>query len=100
MKLLSLTPSLKASHKYLAVIQDGQTQHAIHFGGRGYMDYIQYYKKNPEEAEKKKAAYIARHSVNEPWTDPLKPGTLARYILWNKPTLRASTTDFKKRFGL
>jgi len=68
------------------------------FGAKGYKDYIQYSKEDPELAEKKKSAYIARHQVNEDWTDPLKAGTLSRYILWNKPTLRASIADFRKRF--
>jgi hypothetical protein len=30
----------------------------------------------------------------------MKPGTLALYILWNKPTLQESIKDYKKKFNL
>ena len=27
-------------------------------------------------------------------------GSLSRYVLWNKPTLRGSISDYRKRFQL
>jgi hypothetical protein len=100
LKLVSIVPSYSTKHKFIATFQEGSTQHHIKFGARGYGDYIQYSKQDCQLAEQKKKAYIARHSVNETWSDPMKPGTLSRFILWNKPTLRASISDFKKRFHL
>ena len=48
----------------------------------------------------RKRRYIARHRVNENWDDPLTAGALSRYILWNKPTIRASAADYRRRFEI
>ena len=51
--------------------------------------------------DKKKKAYLARHSRNdEDWNDYMSAGSLARYILWNKTTLAASIADYKNKFKL
>lgn len=97
-KLISIVPSYSTKYKYIATLRHYDNEISIRFGAKGYGDYIQYYKEDPELAEKKKSAYIARHSVREDWEDPFKAGTLSRYILWNKPTLRESIADFRKRF--
>ena len=34
------------------------------------------------------------------WKDPTTAGALSRWILWNKPSLKASFDDYKSRFGL
>ena len=44
--------------------------------------------------------YINRHRVRENWKDPLTPGALSRWILWNEPSLKASVLDYEKRFNL
>ena len=44
----------------------------------------------------RKENYITRHQKNEHWNDPLTPGALSRYILWNKKTIEESIEDFKK----
>jgi hypothetical protein len=36
--------------------------------------------------------------MNEDWTDPTRAGTLSRFILWNKPTLRSSIRSYRRRF--
>jgi len=36
-----------------------------------------------------------RHKARENWQNPMSAGSLSRYILWNKPTLRASIADYK-----
>jgi hypothetical protein len=36
--------------------------------------------------------------MHEDWTDPTRAGTLSRFVLWNKPTLRASIRSYRKRF--
>ncbi len=64
-----------------------------HFGLKGGSTYIDH------NDELKKKNYIKRHKVNEDWTNPFKAGTLSRYILWNKKTLKDSINDFKNRFN-
>ncbi len=66
----------------------------IKFGARGYSDYTIH--KDPARKER----YLKRHAPNENWNDFLSPGALSRWILWNKPTLSASISDYIRRFGL
>jgi hypothetical protein len=87
-------------HKMTALFYKDAKTKTIHFGAKGYGDYIKYYKQDKNLAEIKKKNYIARHSVNENYKDPMLAGTLARYILWNKPTIEQSIKDFKSRFNL
>ena len=101
MKLLQIKPSTRKDKKLMAVFEypNGKTQ-TIHFGADGYKDYTIYYKENPKLANEKKKNYIARHSVNENWREPDNPGSLSRWILWNKPSIQESIADFKKRFNI
>ena len=102
MKLLSIKPSERATKKYMATfcLCDGDTKCCdkerkhVHFGQKGSSTYIDH------KDDKKKDAYIARHKVNENFNNPLSSGSLSRFILWNKTTLNASISDFKKRFNL
>lgn len=47
-----------------------------------------------------KEAYIARHKVNEDFADYMSAGSLSRYILWEKKSLRDAISDYKRRFRL
>lgn len=69
----------------------------VSFGAKGYDDYTT---TPADEREEKKKLYLARHKAREDWNNPITPGALSRWILWNKKTLKASITDFKKRFDL
>ncbi len=73
---------------------DGRRTKTVHFGAAGMSDYTIH--KDPE----RKARYMARHSVSERWHDPMTAGALSRWILWNKPSLRESIADYKRRFHL
>jgi len=56
-----------------------------------------------EEKEKRnqvKQSYIKRHQKRENFNDPLTAGALSRWILWDKPSVSAAITAFKKRFNL
>ena len=64
----------------------------VHFGAAGYEDYTTH--KDPA----RKARYIARHRARENFADIYTPGALARFILWNLPSLRASARDAGRRF--
>jgi hypothetical protein len=95
MKLLSIEPSTKPEKKYMAVFQtDKGTTKTTHFGAAGMDDFTK--TNNKEQKER----YLARHKANENWNDPTSAGALSRYVLWNKPTLRASIADFKSHFKL
>jgi hypothetical protein len=92
MKLLRIEHASDGIHKLKAVFEiDGKLK-TVSFGAKGYSDMTQH------KDEERKKRYIARHSALENWSDPTARGTLSRYILWNKPTLSASISDFKRRF--
>ena len=93
-RLLGVRRSTRASKKYMAVFDD---RPPVHFGASGYGDFIAY-SKNPAVAKAKRKQYIARHSAAENWTDPHTPATLARYILWEKPTLQRAVRAYRARF--
>lgn len=65
-----------------------------HFGAEGMSDFTKH------KDKERKQRYITRHRKNENWNDPMTAGALSRWVLWNKPSLRASISDFKKKFRL
>lgn len=94
MKLLSIKPSDRPTKKYVATFLIDDKEKRVHFGYKGSQTFLDH------GDEKKRLAYVARHSKNENFNDPLTAGSLARWINWNKTTLSASIADFKKRFNL
>ena len=59
------------------------------------------YVSNPRKTARDRAAYIARHRVNENHGDPLTPGALSRWLLWGESrSLARNTTAFRRRFRL
>lgn len=101
-KLLSINKSTKKNKKLSAIFENKKTKKTktVHFGSAPNKDYTIYSKGDKKEAEMKKKAYIARHQVRENFNNPITAGALSRWILWNKPTVSASITDYKKRFKL
>lgn len=93
----------KPDKRYMAVFYDKNKKvKTTHFGyaitdkgikkyGSTYIDH-----KNDDLKE----AYIARHKVNEDFNDYMSAGSLSRYILWEKKTLRDAINDYKRRFKL
>ena len=79
----------KKDKKYDATIDGKKT---ISFGAKGYSDFTL------SKDKGKKEAYIARHKVNEDWSDPETAGFYAKHLLWNKPTFQDSFKDLKKKF--
>jgi hypothetical protein len=89
-----LEKSNRPSKKYMVhYIKDSKLQ-TIHFGASGYDDFI-----ISKGNEDKKKNYIKRHS-KEDWTDLEKAGTFARFLLWNKKSLKASVKDMENRFNI
>ena len=94
-KKVVIKKSTNQKKKYMAIFyEDGKKIKTTHFGAAGMSDFT----KHKDEARKQR--YMNRHKANENWQNPMSAGSLSRYILWNKPTLRASITDYKKRFNL
>lgn len=95
---LYLSKSNRKHKKYMIKFINPLThkENTVHFGDNRYNDYTTF---SPNEKLKKKQLYLSRHR-NEEWTNPLKPSTLSRYLLWNKPTLKSSIDDMSKRFNI
>jgi hypothetical protein len=98
--LLSIRKSTNPKKKMMAEFNANGNKKTIHFGSASNKDFTIYSKGDPVKAIKMKNAYLARHKVNENWNTPLTAGSLSRWILWNKPTISASISDFKRRFSL
>lgn len=91
LRLLAIRDSDRINKKYKAIFNDGTV---VHFGARGYEDYTMH------RDEDRKNLYLKRHRKNENWNNPKTAGALSRFLLWNKPTLRESLNDYKRRFNV
>lgn len=93
---VKITKDTETDKKMKAEFYDssGKKIKTVRFGAKGYSDFTKH------KDEERKQRYINRHRKNEDWNDPMKGGTLAKEILWNKPTLKASIDDYKKKFNL
>ena len=96
MVFVQLKKSDVSGKKYTAIFYDDARNkiRTTHFGSAGMSDYTKH------KDDERKQRYLDRHRANEDWNDYMSGGSLARYILWNKPTISASYNDYLKRFGL
>lgn len=99
-----LVKSHKKDKKWDAnFIVDGN-ELVVPFGAAGYRDFTIMSRGPPSEkaiAEAVRERYIARHAqMGEDWKNPLTPGALSRWLLWEKPTLELAETEYRRRFGL
>jgi hypothetical protein len=95
LRLKTVRRSHKKEKKWDAVFEKNGREKVVPFGQKGYSDYTKHKNKT------RKQRYLKRHAgMGEHWTQPDTPGALSKWILWNKPTFKASLADFKKRFGL
>jgi|TARA_B110000902_G_scaffold204619_1_gene232813 hypothetical protein len=88
--------STNTKKKYMAVFTDENKKKikTTHFGAAGMSDYTKH------KDEKRKKRYMNRHRTRENWSQYMTAGSLSRWILWNKPSFRASVSDYKRRFKL
>jgi hypothetical protein len=93
---VKISKSERKEKKYQAKFydDDGDIVQTTHFGQNGASDYT------VNKNEDRKKLYLLRHKKNENWQDFKSAGSLSRYILWNKPTLKASFDDYLKKFNL
>jgi len=95
MKLKTIRKSHKKEKKWDAVFDKDGKEKVVSFGAAGMSDYT----KNKDKTRKQR--YLKRHSgMGENWEQPDTPGALSKWILWNKPSFRASVASFKKHFNL
>ena len=82
--------------KYRAVFYDEGGKKIKHtdFGASGMSDYTIH------KDKQRKKRYIARHRSNENWDDYTTAGSLSRYVLWEKPSLKESWEFYKRKFKL
>ncbi len=92
---VSIKPSTSSGKKMMAVFYDTAKKKVktTHFGASGYEDYTTH------GDLQRKQNYLSRHS-NENWNDYMTAGSLSRYLLWNKPTIKASIDDYMRKFKL
>ena len=95
---VKIKTSTKGNAKYVACFYNKSKKlvKTSRFGAKGYSDFTKH--KNT----KRKQRYINRHKSRENWTRSgmTSAGALSRWILWNKPSLRNSITNYKSRFNL
>ena len=91
-----LEPSDKKTKKWMVsyINPESGRVNSIQFGAKGMSDFTIH------KDKKRKERYIKRHQANEDWNDPLTAGFWSRWLLWNKPTLKASINDMEKRFDI
>ena len=96
MKLLSIVRSRDKVHKFIAAFEmDDGAVHKIRFGAIGYDDYTTFPATIRDE---RREAYLGRHKAREEWNEPDNAGSLARWLLWEYPSMRDAIKAFKKRF--
>ncbi len=91
--IIKLKKANDKKHKYIATVNDKK----IKFGAYGYSDYTIH------KDKERKQRYIMRHKgMGEDWSKNGidTRGFLARWLLWNKPSLEESIKDIEKRFNV
>ena len=86
-------PANDGKHKYYIITKSGKT---IKFGAYKMSDYTLH------KDEARKQRYIDRHKHNENWSKSGidTAGFWSRRLLWNKPTIKESYIDIKRRFNI
>lgn len=93
---IQILNSKKPEKKYVARFfdQDKNMVKQTNFGSKTGLNFTLH------KDEEVKRNWIARHEVRGTFDKPTSPSALARWLLWNKPTLSASFKDYLKRFKL
>jgi hypothetical protein len=92
-----LEKSNKKNKKYMVHFINPETKriNTIYFGQAGASDYTIH------KDDNRKLKYINRHSkMNEDWNNPLTAGFWSRWLLWNKPSLKASIKNTENQFNI
>ena len=88
LSLVKLVKSPNKEKKYRAIFNDGSH---TDFGAKGYSDYTIH-----KDYDRMKR-YDSRHRRREDWNNMKSRGALSKWILWNKPSLKGSIADYRRR---
>jgi hypothetical protein len=89
---MQIADSNRKGKRFVAIFKDGTKTHFGQAGGKTYIDH---------QDKDKRAAYLARHGVNEDWTDPKKASTLSRFISWGDYTsIDGNIAAYRRRFSV
>ena len=80
--------------KYEITFEKNDKTYVRKFGAQGMSDFTKH------KDRKRRESYISRHKKDLRTNDPMRPGYLSMYILWNKPSVKASLADYKRRLGV
>jgi hypothetical protein len=67
---------------------------SVNFGATGYENYTEH------QNLTRRARYIARHQKREHWTAMRTAGFWSRWLLWEKPTMRAAANEITSKFNV
>ena len=99
--LKSIKKSDRGNKKYKATFiihKNGKKkENTTYFGYPSQKDPKNDYTRHKDKSRRNR--YIWRHMKDTRTGDPTRAGYLSLYVLWNKPSLKASITDYKKRLG-
>lgn len=93
-KVIGFKKLKSGNKKYEITFEKNGRKYIRKFGAAGMSDYTIHKDKSRRER------YISRHKKDLRTNDPMKPGYLSMYILWNKPTVKASLADYKRRLNV
>lgn len=93
-KVKSFKKLKSGKKKYEITFEKNGKTYVRKFGAAGMSDFTIH--KDRERRER----YISRHKKDLRTGDPMKPGYLSMYILWNKPSLKDSLADYKRRLNV
>ena len=93
-KVIGFKKLKSGNKKYEITFEKNGKKYIRKFGAAGMSDYTKH--KDKERRER----YISRHKKDLRTNDPMKPGYLSMYILWNKPTVTTSLADYKRRLNV
>jgi Tfp pilus assembly protein FimT len=77
--------------KYFIITNDNKK---IYFGQASASDFTLH------KDEARKQRYINRHKKNENWNNKDTAGFWSRWLLWEKPTIKESYDNIKKKFNI
>lgn len=89
--LKNVVKSSNPKKKWTAIFEVDGKEKRTNFGASGMSDYTIH------KDKERRNRYIARHVKDLKTNDPTKPGYLSMFILWNKPSIKASIADYKRR---
>ena len=93
--LISVKKSNKKGKKFMATFEKGGRRKVIHFGASGMRDFtIMGHNKD------RMRLYRQRHMKDLKTGNPTRAGFLSMYILWNKPSLQASISNYRRRLNV